>query len=85
MKRTTIMVDESVLAELDRLARRQRRPTAHLIRESLEKYVSNARLMEGTTLPAFVGIGEGPGDVAENDEAILRTELPKVLSRETAD
>ena len=85
MKRTTIMVDESVLAELDRLARRQRRPTAHLIRESLEKYVSNARLMEGTTLPAFVGIGEGPGDVAENDEVIIRTELPKVLSRETAD
>ena len=85
MKRTTIMVDESVLAELDRLARRQRRPTAHLIRESLEKYVSNARLMEGTTLPAFVGIGDGPGDVAENDEAILRTELPKVLSREPAD
>ena len=85
MKRTTIMVDESVLAELDRLARRQRRPTTHLIRESLEKYVSNARLMEGTTLPAFVGIGEGPGDVAENDEVIIRTELPKVLSRETAD
>ena len=85
MKRTTIMVDESILAELDRLARRQRRPTAHLIRESLEKYVSNARLMEGTTLPAFVGIGEGPGDVAENDEVIIRTELPKVLSRETAD
>ena len=85
MKRTTIMVDQSVLAELDRLARRQRRPTAHLIRESLEKYVSNARLMEGTTLPAFVGIGDGPGDVAENDEMILRTELPKVLSRESTD
>jgi hypothetical protein len=82
MKRTTIMVEESVLAELERLARRQRRPTAHLIRESLEKYVTDARLMQGTTLPAFVGLGEGPGDVAERDESILSTELPKALSGE---
>ena len=85
MKRTTIMVDESILAELERLARRQRRPAAHLIRESLEKYVTNARLMEGTTLPAFVGIGEGPGDIASNDEAILQAELPKTLSQEATD
>lgn len=85
MKRTTIMVEESTLAELERLARRQRRPTAHLIRESLERYITNARLMEGTTLPAFVGMGEGPGGIAGNDEAILQAELPKVLRRETPD
>ncbi|HEX5578084.1 MAG TPA: ribbon-helix-helix protein, CopG family [Candidatus Limnocylindria bacterium] len=83
MKRTTIMVDEGVLAELDRMARRQRRPTAHLIRESLERYVTEARLMEGTTLPAFVAMDEGPGDVADQAEAILRSELPAVLRRET--
>ena len=84
MKRTTIMVDEAVLAELDRLARRQRRPTAHLIRESLERYVTETRLMEGTTLPAFVGMDEGPGDVAEQAESILRAELPAELRRESA-
>jgi hypothetical protein len=79
MKRTTIMVEESTLAELERLARRQQRPTAHLIRESLERYVRDVRLMEGTTLPDFVGLGEGPGGVAENDEQILMAELPDAL------
>jgi hypothetical protein len=33
-------------------------------------------------LPDFVGRGEGPGDVAENDESILRRELPEALARE---
>jgi hypothetical protein len=77
MKRTTIMVDQALLAELERLARRQGRPTAHLIRESLERYVTDARGDEEHQLPAFVGIGEGPGDVAARDEEILKRELPQ--------
>jgi hypothetical protein len=49
----------------------------------LERYVTDARLMQGTTLPEFVGMGNGPGDVAEQDEAILMAELPKALRAES--
>lgn len=76
------MVDQSVLAELERLARRSGRPTAHLIRESLERYVAEERGDANRALPAFVGLAEGPGDVAERDEEILRDELPDETHRE---
>jgi hypothetical protein len=85
MKRTTIMVDEATLAELERLARRSGRPTAHLIRESLERYVSDANAGEAWQLPSFVGIGHGSGDVAAHDEEILQRELPAHVHEEPAD
>lgn len=62
------------MTELERLARRSGRPTAHLIREAMQRYV--AEESQPRELPGFVGIGRGPGDVAERAEEILERELP---------
>ncbi len=62
------------MTELERLARRAGRPTAHLIREAMERYV--AVESQPRDLPGFVGIGRGPGDIAERAEEILERELP---------
>lgn len=56
MRRTSILLDPGLLAELERISRRQGRPTAHVIREALEQYVE-AHAGDGRTLPAFVGLG----------------------------
>jgi metal-responsive CopG/Arc/MetJ family transcriptional regulator len=83
MKRTTIMLEPALLAELERLARRSGRPTAHVIRESLERYVADERDREGKPkLPGFVGMAAGGGNVAERADEILREELPDALMRE---
>lgn len=74
MRRTSILVDPRVMTELEQLARKSGRSTAHLIREAMERYVTDQR--QPRELPGFVGIGHGPGDVAENAEAILERELP---------
>jgi hypothetical protein len=74
MRRTSILVDPRVMTELERIARREGRPTAHLIREAMERYVTDQR--QPRELPGFVGIGRGPGDVAEHAEEILERELP---------
>ncbi len=74
MRRTTILADPRILTELEQLARAQGRPTAHLIREAMERYVASER--QPRPLPGFVGIGRGPGEVAMRDEEILERELP---------
>ena len=61
MRRTSILLDPGLLAELERTARRQGRPTAHVIREALEQFVA-AQAAEERALPAFVGIGHGSGE-----------------------
>lgn len=66
MRRTSILLDPGLLAELERIARRQGRPTAHVIREALDQYVA-ARPAEERVLPAFVGIGRGPGSADLSD------------------
>ena len=63
MRRTSILLDPGLLAELERISRRQGRPTAHVIREALEQYVA-AHAGEERKLPAFVGLGRGPEDAA---------------------
>jgi hypothetical protein len=87
MKRTTIMLDPALASELERLARRSGRPTSHVIRESLERYVAEAREHEHRKLPSFVGMFTGGGDekVAERADEILRAELPDYLMRERED
>lgn len=73
MQRITTNVEEGVYARLEDLARRRDVPTAHLIREALERYVTDleARL-EPEPLPDWVGMLEGPGGpYAERDEEIL--------------
>ena len=83
MKRTTIMLDPALVSELERLARRSGRPTSHVIRESLERYVAEAREQEHRKLPSFVGMFAGSGEnVAERADEILREELPDYLMRE---
>jgi hypothetical protein len=77
MRRTSILVDPQVMTELERLARRAGKPTAHLIREAMERYVTERR--QPRELPGFVGIARGPGDVAERAEEILELELPAHL------
>jgi predicted transcriptional regulator len=57
MRRTSILLDPGLLAELERISRRQGRPTAHAIREALEMYVE-AHAGDGRTLPA--GSQDGP-------------------------
>jgi len=73
MRRTSILLDPGLLAELERLARRDGRPTSQVIREALEAYVEGRR-DAGRSLPGFVGIGHGPGDVAERVEELLADE-----------
>jgi metal-responsive CopG/Arc/MetJ family transcriptional regulator len=60
MRRTSILLDPGLLAELERLARRDGRPTAHVIREALESYVAQ-QVPEERVLPAFVGLGHPAG------------------------
>ena len=78
MRRTSVLLDPQILTELERLARRSGVPTSHVIREAMERYVADAAEADAT-LPSFVGIAAGPGDVAEHDEEILRAELPAAL------
>jgi hypothetical protein len=80
MRRTSVLLDPHILTELERLARRSGVPTSHVIREAMERYVAEASEND-TTLPSFVGIGSGPGDVAGRDEEILRRELPWRIDR----
>jgi hypothetical protein len=76
MRRTSILLDPGLLAELERLARRDGRPTSQVIREALDAYVRDRRDAE-RSLPGFVGLGHGPGDVAERVEELLAGERPE--------
>lgn len=68
VRRTSILLDPGLLAELERIARRQGRPTAHVIREALERYAAKAR-MQQASLPAFVALGRAEADPSQPDEA----------------
>ena len=73
MRRTSILLDPGLLAELERLGRRQGRPTAHVIREALEQYVAGQRDPE-RSLPGFVGIGHAPSEPTAADPSIAEPE-----------
>lgn len=81
MRRTSILVDPRVMTELEHIARSEGRPTAHLIREAMERYVTERR--QPRELPGFVGIGRGPGNVAERAAEILERELPPSVASDT--
>ena len=55
MKRTTILADERLLAEVSALARRRGVTTSHAVREALEHYVADGQA-EGHQLPDLVGM-----------------------------
>lgn len=81
MQRITTNVEPSVYARLEDLARRRRVPTARVIREALERYVTDEEAaVEPEPLPDWVGRLEGPGDAwAERDEELLRAEWAATL------
>jgi hypothetical protein len=66
-------VEPDVYARLMDLARDRAQPASHLIREALERYVTEEEAtLEPRPLPQWVGTLEGPGEpFADLDEAIL--------------
>lgn len=81
MKRTSILLDPGLLAELERLARREGVPTSQVIRRALGDYIASQE-PEVRSLPAFIGLAKGPGgDVAERAEEILAREAGQPAGR----
>lgn len=78
MRRTTIMADEAVMTELEYLAREDGVPTSRLVREALDRYVTERNKSRRRRLPAFVGMFRGSGEeIASRATEILREELPQ--------
>jgi hypothetical protein len=73
MQRITTNVDASVYTRLEDLARRREVPIARLIREAMERYVTDEEAaLEPEPLPGWVGMLEGPGGgFAARDEEVL--------------
>lgn len=73
MKRITTTVDPSTYGLLEDLAHRDGVPTARLVREAMERYVTERqRDQEPQPLPDWVGMFHGDGKPwAERDEEIL--------------
>lgn len=70
MKRTTILVDESLLLELKHKAKSEKRSMSEVIREALSEYLKGEGKRQGLS---FVGIGRsGRKHISENDEKILK-------------
>lgn len=84
MQRITTNVQSDVYARLEDLARLRRVPTARVIREALERYVTDEEAArEPEPLPEWVGMLEGPGGTwAERDEEILRAGWATALEAE---
>lgn len=74
MKRTTIFLPEHVEKDLHHYARLDNKPTASLVREALEDYVS--RRNAPRTLPSFAGqFASGHPDTAGNHDDLLFRDL----------
>lgn len=90
MKRTTIMVDEALLYDLQRIARSQKKTSSAVIREALEAYVTeqHEKSPPANPLLALIGIfDEGePTDVSNGgDEEILRQGIHPIYGWSTHD
>jgi predicted transcriptional regulator len=90
MKRTTIMIDEELLYDLQQIARRQEQPASGVIREALAAYVAEKRksAADDNPLLAIAGLGESaePMDLADGgDEALLRQGAEPMRGWGTAD
>jgi hypothetical protein len=74
MKRITTTVDPATYGLLEDIAHRDGVATARLIRDAMERYVSERqRDLAPLPLPDWVGMFEGDGEpLAERDEEILR-------------
>ncbi len=83
MKRTTVYLDESVDRELTRLARLEGRSKAELIREVLGEHIGERQ--KGSSVPEWVGIASGSGDLAKRGEEVLAELLEEKQRRIEAD
>lgn len=82
MKRTTILADERLLAEVNAVARRRGVTTSHAVREALEQYVAQEQA-GGQPLPELVGMFEWTGEpTGEGGEATLGRDWPTALERD---
>lgn len=82
MKRTTILADERLLAEVSAVARRRGVTTSHVVREALERYVADDQAVE-RALPDLVGMFEWEGEpTGEDAERVLAREWPAALDEE---
>jgi len=74
MKRTTIFVPEALERDLQLYARRQKKPTAVVVREALAEYI--ARHQPARALPSFTGsFASAYSDTAQRHEELLFTSL----------
>ena len=70
MKRTTVMLDEEMVARLRDLARRRGTTSSLLIREAIGSYVAASGAAEGSPLAALTGLFSwGEGEAAADVEA----------------
>ncbi len=70
MKRTTILIDETIERELKAIARREKSTVSALVREAIGTYVAQRKSQ--STLPSFVGLGRsGRADTASLHEELL--------------
>ena len=80
MKRTTILADERLLAEIGALARRRGITTSHAVREALEQYVADEQAQE-RPLPDLVGMFDWEGEpTGEHAEETLERDWPTALT-----
>jgi predicted DNA-binding ribbon-helix-helix protein len=75
MKRTTLFVEESVDHELHALARRKGVPVSALVRESLDRYVTEQKRGQTFALRFLCQGHSGRKDVAERHEELLWCDL----------
>ena len=83
MKRTTILAEESLLAEVAAVAKRRGVTTSHAIREALEQYVADEQA-EPQPMPDLVGMFDWEGEpTGAGAEEVLEREWPDQLSTDT--
>ncbi|MFZ0545059.1 MAG: ribbon-helix-helix protein, CopG family [Candidatus Promineifilaceae bacterium] len=87
MKRTTIMADAETLEKIERIAKREGKSKAAVIREALAEYIVEAEKVEPFENPLLSLIGLADIDVGEidfsdgKDEEYLKEEWVKYLGR----
>ena len=85
MKRTTIMVDENLLYDLQQVARQQQRSTSSIIREALATYVTEQHRLQPADNPllALAGVGSSKTmtDVSDGgDEQMLQEGVESITA-----
>ena len=74
MKRTTIFIPEPLQDDLQRYARRAKKPTAWVVREAISTFLASRTAPQPR--PVSVGLGDsGRGDLSERFEELLFADL----------